>query len=115
MVVPLICTHPGCKLVVDAAHAPCTPAAIRAFKKLGIAYAPYKATLAAGAYVGSSLAPDELSDADLVKTVDDVTARVYVDVAKTAVEYNVRGDLNAGANIASFLRVANVMDAHGAV
>lgn len=99
----------GCRLVVDAAHAPVTPAASRALKKLGILHAPYKATLAAGAYV----AAHEVSD--LVKTVDDLTSKIYFDIAKTAVEYNQRGDLNAGTNIASFLRVANVMDAHGAI
>jgi len=99
----------GCKFVVDAAHAPVTPAASRALKKLGILHAPYKATLAAGAYVG---AHDVL---DVPKTIDDLTAKVYSDVAKTAVEYNQRGDLNAGTNIASFLQLANVMDAHGAI
>jgi glutamate dehydrogenase (NADP+) len=42
-------------------------------------------------------------------------ARVYKEVKNTASEFNVRGDLYAGANIAGFLRVANVMTAHGSV
>jgi len=104
----------GCRLIVDASHAPCTPAAIRAFKKLGVAYAPFKATLATGATIGAS-AVDDTSCADLVKVVDDLSAAVYNDVSATANEYNLRGDLNAGTNIASFLRLANVMDAHGGV
>ena len=104
----------GCQLVVDAAHAPCTPAAIRTFKKLGIAYAPFKATLATGATVGASLV-DEVTCPDIIKLIDDLAAKIYNDVSKTASEYNLRGDLNAGTNIASFLRVANVMDAHGAI
>ena len=33
----------------------------------------------------------------------------------TAKEFNTRGDLFAGTNIASFLRVANVMFSHGSV
>jgi glutamate dehydrogenase (NADP+) len=41
-------------------------------------------------------------------------ARIYKDVKRTATEFNVRGDLFAGANIQGFLRVANVMMTHGA-
>ncbi len=40
---------------------------------------------------------------------------VYGEAAATAREFNVRGDLNAGTNIASFLKVANVMLTHGSV
>jgi glutamate dehydrogenase (NADP+) len=40
---------------------------------------------------------------------------IYKEVVATAKEFNTRGDLNAGANIAGFLRVADVMLAHGAV
>mmetsp|Transcript_24879 Transcript_24879/g.80487 ORF Transcript_24879/g.80487 Transcript_24879/m.80487 type:complete len:127 (-) Transcript_24879:2989-3369(-) len=104
----------GCRLIVDAAHAPCTPAAVKTLKKLGIGYAPFKATLATGATVGASLV-DEVTCPDVIKLVDDLAASIYFDVSKTASEYNLRGDLNAGTNIASFLRVANVMDAHGAI
>ena len=50
-------------------------------------------------------------DARLVQTVD----HIYAKVKATAEEFNTRGDLNAGANIASFLKVANVMVAHGSV
>ena len=41
--------------------------------------------------------------------------RVYREVKNTASEFNARGDLFAGANIAGFLRVANAMLLHGAV
>jgi hypothetical protein len=36
-------------------------------------------------------------------------------VKATAKEFNARGDLINGTNIAAFLRVANVMLAHGSV
>ncbi|KAJ8605790.1 hypothetical protein CTAYLR_000512 [Chrysophaeum taylorii] len=97
----------GCKMVVDAAHAPTTPAAARVLKKLGVLHAPYKATLAAGVLLDNA--------EDITKTIDDITAKVYFDVSKTAIDYNARGDLNAGTNISSFLKIANLMDAHGAI
>jgi len=103
----------GCQAVFDAAHAPCLPSAVKTFRKLGIAYAPYKATLAAGACIGSSNT-DELSTHNLLHLIDDLALKIYKECSNTATEYNVRGDLNAGADIASFLRVANIMEAHGA-
>jgi glutamate dehydrogenase (NADP+) len=57
-----------------------------------------------------------------LKAGDSVDARVaeamkgvYSEIKSTAREFNTRGDLAAGTNIASFLRIANVMLAHGSV
>ena len=47
--------------------------------------------------------------------VETVVNEVFAEIKSTAKEFNTRGDLNAGANIASFLRVANVMLSHGSV
>jgi len=47
--------------------------------------------------------------------VDEEAKRIFEEAKRTANEYNVRGDLHQGTNIASFLRVANVMAAHGAI
>ncbi len=44
-----------------------------------------------------------------------IRSSVYGEIKNTASEFNARGDLFAGANIAGFLRVANVMMMHGAV
>ena len=52
---------------------------------------------------------------DVANAVDAEAARIHDEVVRTATEYNVRGDLHAGANIASFLRVADVMASHGCV
>lgn len=98
----------GCSMVVDVAHAPVTPKAVRLLKKLGILHAPYKATLAAGSYVGAHQSPG------LIKDIDDLTGKIYYNVSKTAKEYNQHSDLNSGTNIASFLNIAQVMHAHGA-
>ena len=40
---------------------------------------------------------------------------VFSKIKRTASEFNVRGDLAAGANIAAFVKIAEAMNAHGAV
>lgn len=105
----------GCGLVVDAGYAPCEPAAIAAFKKLGVTYAPFRATMAAGVSVAWSSKERAILKPDVANAVDAEAARIHDEVVRTATEYNVRGDLHAGANIASFLRVADVMASHGCV
>lgn len=104
----------GCIGVIDAAHAPSTPDAVKTYKKLGLMYAPAKATLSAATKL-TSCGGDTLKHDDIAAAVDDETARIYDEVKRTANEYNVRGDLKTGADIASFLRVANVMATHGAI
>lgn len=47
--------------------------------------------------------------------VEAAMNEIYHEVKATAKEFNARGDLIAGTNIAAFLRVANVMLVHGSV
>jgi glutamate dehydrogenase (NADP+) len=47
--------------------------------------------------------------------VEGAVNDVYEEIKSTAKEFNTRGDLNAGANIAAFLRVADVMLSQGSV
>jgi glutamate dehydrogenase (NADP+) len=63
-----------------------------------------------GPAIAHSLGPTATDD-DLKREVD----RIYAEVKDTAAEFNARGDLYAGANIAGFLRVAHNMMLHGAV
>ncbi|CAM9238843.1 unnamed protein product [Phaeothamnion confervicola] len=42
-------------------------------------------------------------------------ATIFKEVKATAKEFNTRGDLQAGASICAFRKVADVMLAHGAV
>ena len=105
----------GCAAVVDAGYAPSTPAAIRAYKKLGMAYGPFKASLAAGTAIASTSSERVIYKEAVIDAVDEEAKRIFEEAKRTANEYNVRGDLHQGTNIASFLRVANVMAAHGAI
>ena len=99
----------GCQAVIEGGPSSVTPEARKTLKKRGLMYGPHNLTLTGSAIVHSLgvNATDEL----LAQNI----ARIYQDVKLTAGEFNVRGDLFAGANILGFMRVANVMMTHGAV
>ena len=99
----------GCQAVMEGGPSSVTPEARKTLKKRGMMYGPHNLTLSGSAIVHSLgvNATDEL----LAQNI----ARIFQDVKLTAGEFNVRGDLFAGANILGFMRVANVMMTHGAV
>lgn len=107
----------GCKAIVEGGSSPCTPDAIVTLRRNGILFAPYKATLSAGAVTsGGALQSSSITTAeDLDRALADTVDRVYSKVQRTASEFNTRGDLLAGTHIAGFIKVANGMMAHGAV
>lgn len=99
----------GCIGVIEGGHSAVTRAGRSVLKKRGLMYGPHTLTLTGSAIVHAlgSKATDE--------TLATEVARIYKDVKGTAQEFNTRGNLFCGANIAGFLRVANVMLTHGAV
>jgi glutamate dehydrogenase (NADP+) len=99
----------GCLGVIEGGSSTVTAGARKILKKRGMMYGPHNLTLTGSAIVHSI--GTGATDAKLAENV----ARIYQDVKNTASEFNARGDLFAGANIAGFLRVANVMMTHGAV
>jgi len=99
----------GCKLVVEGGQACVTPAARKVLKKRGLTYGPHTMTMTGPALL-HGLGPGATDE-----KLKEECSRVYKEVKGTASEFNARGDLFAGANIAGFLRVANVMMKHGAV
>ncbi|CAJ1970356.1 unnamed protein product [Cylindrotheca closterium] len=99
----------GCKLVLEGGQECVTPAARKVLKKRGVLYGPHTMTMSGPAIV-HSLGP-QATDEELKTEVD----RIYQEIKTTANEFNCRGDLFAGANIAGFLRIANQMLKHGAV
>jgi len=112
----LLADH-GCTVVVEGANMPTSPAAHKVFKKRGVSFAPYKATLAVGTVAsGAALAHTPLATADALDAALASRAdEVFKLCKETAKEFNSRGDLAAGAQIAAFVRVAEVMERHGAV
>lgn len=99
----------GCKMLVEGGNGCVSPEARKVLKKRGVQYGPHTMTLTGPALMHNlgENASDETFKAEI--------SRVYKEVKNTATEFNARGDLFTGANIAGFLRVANVMIMHGAV
>jgi glutamate dehydrogenase (NADP+) len=102
----------GCKGIIEGGYSTVTPEARKCLKKRGMLYGPHTMTLT-GSTIALSVGANSITTLDMA--LQEHTARIYQDVKRTASEFNVRGDLFAGANIMGFLRVANVMMTHGAV
>jgi glutamate dehydrogenase (NADP+) len=104
----------GCKAIIEGGHSAVSAEGRVCLKKRGMSYGPHTMTLTGNAII-QSLGAGTTSAQALDTLLADNASRIYKDVKNTASEFNVRGDLFAGANILGFLRVANVMVTHGAV
>lgn len=107
----------GCSAVIEGANRPSTKAAKAVFRKRGLVLAPHVATLAGSGIVsGLALATNPMGAKETIhERVADQMAMIFDDVKATATEFNARGDYGAGATISGFMKVADVMLAHGAV
>ena len=105
----------GCQGIIEGVNQSLSTDAIVAAKKKGMIIGPYRATTIGSSLVnGHSL--NAYSTTDKITTIiDKRTEEIYDEIKSTAKEFNTRGDLHAGTNIASFLRVADAMLAHGSV
>ena len=108
----------GCMGVFEGANMPCTPEAIAAVKGAGLLYSPGKASNAGG--VATSGLEMSQNAEHLSWTFDEVDAKlkgimetIYADCAAAAEKFGMKGDIQAGANIAGFLKVADAMLAQG--
>ena len=110
----------GCKVVAEGANMPSTLGAIDQFLKAKIAYGPAKAANAGG--VATSQLEMEQNAGMTAWTFEEVDqklhtimANLYKNVADTAREFGVEGNLVLGANIAGFRKVADAMIAQGVI
>lgn len=109
----------GCKAVFEGANMPSTNEAIEAFHAAGVVFGPAKAVNAGGvATSGLEMAQNSQRLAWTREEVDeklnDIMRKIYCTSAETAEKYlGKRSNLQAGANIAGFLRVADSMVAQG--
>ena len=108
----------GCLGVFEGANMPCTPEAIAAIKGAGLLYSPGKASNAGG--VATSGLEMSQNAEHLSWTFDEVDSKlkgimetIYADCAAAAEKFGMKGDIQAGANIAGFLKVADAMLAQG--
>lgn len=100
----------------EAANMPCTEEAITVLKKSGVLFAPAKAVNAGGVGVsGLEMAQNSAMEKWPRDKVDsklkDMMKNIYDDSAAAAKKYGV--DLQAGANIAGFIKVAEAMKMQG--
>ena len=104
----------GCIGVFEGANMPCTPEAITAIKSTGLMFAPAKASNAGG--VATSGLEMSQNSGRISWTFEEVDGKlknimegIYKACADAAEKYGMKGDIQAGANIAGFLKVADAM------
>ena len=100
--------------VFEGANMPSTPGAIAAYQAAGILFAPAKASNAGG--VATSGLEMSQNSERLSWTFEEVDAKlkgimegIYAACAAAAEKYGMKGNIQAGANIAGFLKVADAM------
>ncbi|MGE0630419.1 MAG: NADP-specific glutamate dehydrogenase [Hyphomicrobiaceae bacterium] len=116
----LVLTRNGVIAVGEGANMPCTPEAVRVFREAGVLFAPGKAANAGGVAT-SALEMQQNASRDSW-TFEQTEARlaaimrnIHDHCAETAAAYGAPGDYVLGANIASFVRVAEAMEALGVI
>ena len=110
----------GCISVTEGANMPCTPEAVEIFQKAGILFAPGKATNAGGVAT-SALEMQQNASMDkwefdyTDKKLKNIMTNIHNTCYATAEEYGFKGDYLKGANIAGFVKVADIMIPYGLI
>ena len=110
----------GCFAVAEGANMPCTPEAVEALQAAGILFAPAKASNCGGVGVSAlEMTQNSIRLSWSFEEVDnrlrDIMSDAYRSAAEAAARYGMAGNLAAGANIASFLKISDAMLAQGLV
>ncbi len=110
----------GVYLVVEGANMPTTPQGVAVFLDAGILFAPGKAANAGGvATSGLEMSQNSMRVCWLRDEVDDrlrgIMKSIHESCVEAAATYGTPGNYVNGANIASFLKVANAMMDQGLV
>ena len=110
----------GCISVTEGANMPCTPEAVEIFQKAGVLFAPGKATNAGGVAT-SALEMQQNASMDkwefdyTDKKLKNIMTNIHNTCYATAEEYGFKGDYLKGANIAGFVKVADIMIPYGLI
>ena len=110
----------GAIAVAEGANMPCLPDAIRVFQEAGVLFAPAKAANAGGvATSGLEMSQNSMRYAWTFEEVDrrlkDIMTNIFHNIYTAAEECGKPGDLVLGANIAGFMKVADVMLSQGLI
>ena len=110
----------GCILVNEGANMPSTPEAIEFITQNGILFAPGKASNAGGVATSqlemsqnASMAQWSFEEVDI--KLRSIMRDIFHTAYNTSIEFECKGDLITGANIAGFRKVADSMIEQGAV
>ncbi len=110
----------GCLAVAEGANMPCRPEAIQEFQRAGVLFAPAKAANAGGvATSGLEMSQNSMRYAWSFEEVDrrlkTIMTNIFHNIYTAAEECGKPGDLVLGANIAGFMKVADVMLSQGLI
>jgi glutamate dehydrogenase (NADP+) len=112
----------GCQIIIEGANMPCTAEAIDVFRKSKVWFGPGKAANAGGVTIqGLEMAQNtsrvQWSPEEVDMRLQEVMKDIYQKSIKAAQDYGIGNPeaLLHGANIASFLRVAQAMLEQGCV
>ena len=110
----------GCMAICEGANMPTSPAAYEILSKAGILFGPAKAANAGGVAVSAlemsqNAAFDEWPSEKVDEKLGHIMTGIHKQCADAAAEYEHKGNLVVGANIAGFLKVADAMLDQGVV
>ncbi|WP_111641320.1 NADP-specific glutamate dehydrogenase [Marinimicrobium alkaliphilum] len=110
----------GCIALSEGANMPCTPEAARLIQHSKIAYGPAKAANAGGVATSAlemqqNASRDAWTFEHTENRLREIMCNIHQDCYETAKEFDLEGNYAAGANIASFRRVADAMLAFGVI
>ena len=110
----------GCIAVGEGANMPCTPEAVRLFQEANVLFGPAKAANAGGVATSAlemqqNASRDSWTFEETEARLSSIMRRIHKSCAETAEEYGAPGNYVLGANITGFVRVAEAMNALGAI
>ena len=110
----------GVHVVAEGANMPCTPEAVHLFQESHVLFAPGKASNAGGVATSAlemqqNASRDTWSFEATDTRLEEIMTGIHRRVVETAEEYGAPGDYVAGANLASYMQVADAMVALGVV
>ncbi|HQS65789.1 MAG TPA: NADP-specific glutamate dehydrogenase [Sulfuricurvum sp.] len=108
----------GCKAVIEGANMPTQPNAIELFQRMGVLFAPGKASNAGGVAVSEfemsqNASMEKWSYEKVDAKLNEIMCQIYKRIALTAKEYGKERNFVDGANIAAFKRLSEAMILEG--
>ena len=110
----------GCLVVAEGANMPTTPEGVRVFQSSEVLFGPGKAANAGGVATSGlemqqNASRDSWSFEHTEERLTEIMVGIHERCAETAEEYGQPGNYVLGANVSSFLQVADAMIAQGVV